>query len=119
MDRIQTRRAFSLVEILVVVAILVIAAAWLLPRYLGGTGLDGKKHKSPIEAAHSVECQTNLMQVRQGINVFKVDSEKAPESMAAMKLPSETTHCPIGHEEYVYDAEKGEVHCPHPGHEGY
>jgi prepilin-type N-terminal cleavage/methylation domain-containing protein len=113
------KRAFSLVELLVVIAVLAIAAAYFLPRYLGGTSLDGKKHKSPIEAAHGVECQSYLLQVRQGINMSKINDEKLPETMAALKLPAEVTHCPVGHEEYVYDPAKGEVHCPHPGHENY
>jgi prepilin-type N-terminal cleavage/methylation domain-containing protein len=110
---------FSLIELLVVVAVLAIAAAFILPRYLGGTGLDGKKTKSPIVAAKGVECQTYLLQVRQGINMAKINEERLPESMAALKLPAEVTHCPVGGEEYTYDPAKAEVHCPHPGHENY
>ena len=115
----KAKQAFSLVELLVVIAVIAIAAAYFLPRYLGGTSLDGKKHNSPISAARSVECQSYLLQVRQGINMSKINEEKLPETIAALKLPDEVTHCPVGHEEYVYDPAKGEVHCPHPGHEGF
>ena len=116
----QTRFGFSLIELLVVIAVIAIAAAYFLPRYLGGTSLDGKKNKSPIAAARSVVCQSNLNQVRQSLSIAKMSEEQTnPADLAALKLPAEVTHCPIGNEAYTYDPAKAEVHCPHPGHEEY
>jgi prepilin-type N-terminal cleavage/methylation domain-containing protein len=116
-----TRHGFSLIEILVVMVLLVVAAAFILPHYLGGKTMDGKKVKSPIAAAHEVECSSDLNQVRHAISMGKMmnENEANPSDMASMKLPREITHCPIGGEEYVYNAQTGEVHCPHPGHERF
>src|SRR5207302_4229572 len=108
--------------IMVVLVSVMVLAAVMLPRYLGGKTADGKIIKSPKSAAQDVVCRTYLNQVRSAIAVAKTmetDSNASPKSLAELKLPAEVTHCAVGGEEYVYSPETGEVHCPHPGHEKY
>jgi len=117
----RAARALSLVEILVVLVILVIAAAIVLPRYLGGTMPDGKKIRAPINLAKDTACRTNLNTVRQGIATLQAgDPEGQPApGLAELRLGSEVTRCPVGGEEYLYDPQTGQVRCPHPGHDNY
>ncbi len=114
-------RAFSLIELLVVMVLLIVAAAFLLPHYLGGTTMGGKKVKSPITRAHEVGCMEYIRQFRAAVSMTKMgqENENSAPDLASMRLPYEITHCPVGNEAYVYNAQTGEVHCPHPGHEGY
>ena len=114
-------RAFSLVELLVVMVLLVVAAAFILPHYLGGKTMSGKTVKSPISASHDVECQEYLRQCRQAISMAKMgnDNEANPASLSEMRELSSISKCPVGGEPYQYDPKTGEVHCPHPGHERY
>ena len=57
-------RAFSLVEILVVLVILCVLAAYLMPHYLSSTkSPGGKVVESPKQRAQSVECINNLQQI--------------------------------------------------------
>lgn len=118
------RRAFSLIEILVVLVLLAVAGAFLLPRYLGGGGAKRADNK-PATVKNKAEdgiCQNYLGQVRQGIYMLKTsDPDGTPvQSLSELKgYPRETLQCPVGKEAYVYDPKTGEVHCPHPGHEKY
>jgi hypothetical protein len=112
----------SLVGMLAAVAVIAIAAAFILPHYLGGSTPDGKTVRAPIAAAHDTECQANLRSVRQSIQVFRTGDtdEKNPGSLDELReLPSSVRRCPVGGEAYVYDPATGSVHCPHPGHETY
>jgi len=114
----QTRRGFSLVEILVVVVILVALAAFLMPRYLSSskTG-DGKNVPSPMQRAHGVECTNNLSQIRQSIAIITGgDEANRPKSLAELRLPNSMLACPVGGEPYQYDPATGQVRCVHPGH---
>ena len=117
----KTARAFSLIEILVVMVLLIVAAAFILPHYLGGRTMDGKTVKSPRTAAHDVECSEYLGQVRMAISMAKIgnENEANPASLSELKETSSIRKCPVGGEEYVYNPQTGEVHCPHPGHERY
>lgn len=114
-------RAFSLVEILVVMVILMVLAAFILPRYLGGRTEDGKKTRAPITMARDTVCQSNIKQVRLAIDTARTSDPdaKPPQSLDELKLGSELTRCEVGHEAYVYDPQAGTVRCPHPGHENY
>lgn len=65
-------------------------------------------------------CRENLNQIRQMIQVKEADADdKPPASIAELGMPDSTTHCPIGHEAYIYDPQTGNVKCPHPGHAKY
>lgn len=114
-------RAFGLIEVLVVVALLLLLAAFLLPRYLGGKTPEGKTVRAPMTAAKDTVCRTNLGTVRQGLETLKAgdpDGQPAP-SLAELRLGSEVTRCAVGGEEYLYDPQTGQVRCPHPGHESF
>lgn len=113
-------RAFTLVEILVVVVIMIVIAAVLFPRIAGNSRTKDGKAATPTARAHDVECISNLRSCRQAIEVAKAgDDTKFPSSLAELKLPSEVTHCVVSKQEYVYNPQTGEVHCPYPGHTSY
>ncbi len=117
-DRLQ--RGFSLIEILVVMAILTILGGITYNYMIGGKTKKGETVKTPYQAGKSTACLMNLQQVRLGITNFKladIDKEKLPESLADLKFPQESLICPDTKQEYVYNKETGEVHCPSPGHE--
>jgi hypothetical protein len=115
-------RAFSLVELLVVAVILVLIGSSLAYFYLGsgGKGKNGEK-KTPISAAKSTVCNSNLKQVRQAIEIAKTGDtdELLPQSLTELKLPSELLRCDVGKEPYQYDSQTGTVRCLHPGHENF
>ncbi len=111
-----------MVGMLVAVAIIAVAAVFILPRLLGGTTPDGKKVKAPITVARDTVCQTNLRSVRQSIEVYRTgDTEsKNPSSLDELReLPQDLRRCPVGGETYQYDPATGSVRCPHSGHESY
>ncbi len=117
------RRAFSLVEMLVVIVIIAILAAFLMPRYLGGKDGAGKKITSPMQKAHSVECQNNLSQIRQAYTMAStLDEEHRPQSLAELRsqgVSDAMTRCPVGKQAYQFDPSTGRARCVHPGHEAY
>jgi prepilin-type N-terminal cleavage/methylation domain-containing protein len=117
------RRAFSLVEILVVVVIMAIIAAVVMPNYLGGGKTkDGKKAPTPMSRAHDTECKSNIGQVRLSIQAYGASDgeERKPASLSELReLPASFHKCPVGNEPYQYDATSGQVKCVHPGHESY
>lgn len=116
------QRGGGMVGMLVAVAIIAIAAAFLLPRYLGGKSPEGKTYRAPIAVARDTVCQANLRSVRQSIEAFRAaDTDgKYPGSLDELKeLPADLRRCPVGGEAYIYDPATGTVRCPHPGHESY
>jgi type II secretory pathway pseudopilin PulG len=120
--RFPLRRAFSLVEILVVVVILMIVAAFLLPKYLkGGKTTAGKVQESPKQRAKLVDCANNLNQIRMAYQMAASASEDEtrPQSLADLKrygLSDAMLQCPVSKVPYQYNPATGEVKCSHPGH---
>jgi prepilin-type N-terminal cleavage/methylation domain-containing protein len=115
----RTKRAFSLVEILVAVVIIGILAAILLPRYLGGgKNAAGQKTASPMQRAKGVDCANNLSQIRLAYQAATIgDEENRPKSLAELKgLSPSMLVCPVGKEPYQFDPATGQVRCVHPGH---
>jgi len=116
------RRAFSLVEVLVVVVILMVLAAFLMPRYLGNARTKNGRAATPLARAHDTECLYNIRSVRQALEVYKTgdpDSKNAQSLTELRELTPEMRQCPVGKVPYRYDPVTGEVHCPYPGHENY
>jgi competence protein ComGC len=111
---------FSLVEILVVVLIIMVLAAFLLPNYLGGKTPEGKTIKSPINRAKGVECGSYLQQVRMAYQMATASDEIRPQSVADLRpygVSDSISKCPVGGEPYQLDPNTGTVRCLHPGHE--
>jgi prepilin-type N-terminal cleavage/methylation domain-containing protein len=116
----RSQRAFSLVEMLVVIVIIAVLAAVLMPRYLGKSGT-GKSAATPMQRAHSVECINNLRQIRQAYTMTTASEDERPATLADLcqryKIPESMSRCPVGKEPYRFDPATGVVKCVHPGHE--
>ena len=119
---------FTLIEILVVCAILVALAAVMIPRITGaGSGSAGAppgKAASPIQRAAGVECQTNLTQIRAALTAYQTNNERYPASLqdlASQGVSAPMLACPVGGAQYAYgyDPAAGRVECRYPGHERY
>lgn len=119
----STRRAFSLVEILVVLVILLILFALFAPRLLGGSkGKNGKPIESPMQRGRSVECINNLSQLRQAYKIATMeDDAPRPQTLKEVgrSFPDSMFRCPVGHQPYQYDPATGRIWCVQPGHETY
>jgi len=121
--------AFGLIGILVAVAIGIALMVYIAPTYIGGgvsvakTAPPGKA-ATPIQRAESVECQTNLQQVRSAISMYQTNNEKMPASLQDLStfgVSGSLTYCPVGgaNYTYAYDPQTGRVGCRYPGHERY
>ncbi len=113
-------RGNTLIEILVVLVILTLLSGIGYQYFIGGKNEKGQKVKTPMQAGKSTACLMNLQQVRQGIQLFKsndIDNEKPPQTLDELKFPRESLICPDSKQPYIYESEKGEVHCATPGHE--
>ena len=124
MSAIRVARAFSLVEMLVVLVIVGVLAAFLLPNYLkGGKTPSGRRIESPIQRGHSVECMNNLQQIRQAHQMASMDEENHPRTLADLRpqgISDRMTRCPVGSVSYVYQPGSQRVAtCPQPGHERF
>lgn len=120
----RSGRGFSLVEMLVVVVILAILAAFLLPRYMSSTKLPGGKTAgSPMQKAKGVECTTNLLQVRQAYTMAtQMGDETRPGSLQDLRTYGVTDSlmkCPVGGTPYRFNPANGQVGCAYPGHERF
>ena len=122
MNRVTGRRAFTLVEILVVVVMLVVLFAIVTPYYLGReTDADGKA-RTPLAKADATVCMSNVRSVRQLIEAAKAGDEDGHPPATLAEVPGVTAEfrkCPVGGEPYVYDPQTGTIYCPHPSHERF
>ena len=112
----------TILEIVVVVAMIVMLAYTLLPRYIGGGTKESGGPAAPIERAKGVDCQNNLQQVRYAITMYQQSSERPPASIADLKssgISGDVTRCPVSGTPYSYDPGQGKVWCTTPGHERY
>lgn len=123
------RRAFSLIEIIVTVALIaLLAGAFMVgPQFLGGqsqnTRPDGKGETIVGRVKYRAKdqvCKNNLSQLRSAIEVATDPVEETkPASLAETRLGSSFMTCPVGGEAYTYDPATGAVACPHEGHAKY
>ena len=115
------KRGFSLVEILVVLAVLAIIVAILAPRYLGSSkGPGGKPIESPIQRGRSAACINNLSQLRGGLQIATLEEDaQRPQTLREVGrgFPEEMFSCPVGKQRYSYDPARGRIWCVQPGHE--
>ena len=105
------KAGFSLVEILIVVAMIAILAGGIYSVYLGKSGKKGEKSHGPIAEAQLTVCTENLRQIRMWIDMTKNGDPdgKFPELLAELKFPQELLICPDGKEPYQYDPTTGQV----------
>lgn len=72
-----------------------------------------------MQKAVSVECQSNLQQIRSAVQIYKEENDAFPATLAETNYPAKVLRCPISREAYIYDPATGEIHCTFPGHEKY
>ncbi|HUV03717.1 MAG TPA: type II secretion system protein [Armatimonadota bacterium] len=112
---------FTLIEILVVIAIIAAAGLFLARGYLGGGA--GDTARAPKERAEAVDCMNNLRQIRSAIEMYQqANAEKPPTSLAALEssgVSSSMTKCSVSGTAYIYDPASGRVSCTTPGHERF
>lgn len=121
----------SLIGLLVCVALLVYLGMQMYPRITGagGGGTAGVqappgKAATPTQRAESVECRSNLSQVRQAITMYQTSNERVPAQLSELGtygVSASILTCPVGGAAYAYgyDARAGRVGCRYPGHERY
>lgn len=122
----RSRKGQTLVATLIVIVIIAMLAVVFMTGSLSGgkssrkDGL-GKTIPGAVKlAARDDVCRSNLGQARLAIQVARSNADDAPPAtLEETKLSKDFLTCPIGKEAYTYDAQTGEVHCPHPGHEKY
>jgi general secretion pathway protein G len=112
-------RGFSLIEILIVAAIILILSAIYLPQLTGGRDpLSGKKHASPVQKAHQVATVSYISQIQQAITMYKADNEdQFPPTLQDLKrygvmdemLIDSATGKPL-----QYNPQTGEITNPMP-----
>ena len=115
---VRSRAGFVLIEIIVVLAIILLLAG----AYFGLSRKGGKQEKSipakSIEKAESVECQSNLSQIRQSVQMDTATGE-APPARIDTGVTASISKCPVSGQPYSYDPQTGKVWCTTPGHERY
>ena len=116
--RSPRRGFFTLIGLLAAMVIMAI----LVVLYLGGPGGGGvpaggmrTTPGAAKESAQSVVCANNLTQLRTAIDIYQGMHGSYPRSLEELETGIELT-CPVGGEPYEYDAQTGQVRCPHPGH---
>ena len=129
--RTMTGRGFTLIATLITVVLILILAVVLFKgsSLFGASATHGKARPDGKGTtvlgqvrydAEDTVCQSNLMQLRQAIQLFEQSNDDhPPSSLADTRLGQEFYACPVGHEPYRYDPATGQVNCVHPGHEKY
>ncbi|HIE52110.1 MAG TPA: type II secretion system protein [Armatimonadetes bacterium] len=116
-------RGQTLVGLLVVIVILLGLAYWFFYPH-GQRGKGGEATPVPqaaMERASGLECKSNLLQIRQAIQMYQMTGQGNPPNLKALNLGvgEEFFRCPVGGEPYQYDPRTGKVRCVHPGHEQF
>ena len=119
------RRAFTLVELLIVIAIIAILAAFLFPAFARSR-----------ESARRTSCTSNLHQIGMAVQIYRIEEKEFPASLAVL-LPASnstnsvskldnssldvTTPVPMspGIDSQACTANGPDSVCPNPGGTGY
>jgi len=114
----------TVIGLLVVGAIIIWLAVQMIPHYTGAgiTEAPPGKAATPVQRAESVECRSNLTQIRSALTSYEVNNEQFPaslEELAAYGVVASMGVCPVGGLPYAYDGRTGQVQCRQPGHERY
>jgi prepilin-type N-terminal cleavage/methylation domain-containing protein len=114
-------RGYSLIEILVVLALVAILVGWLATRYAGrGTTVGGKTVLSPMQKGRAVDCANNLSQIALALQAAAIGAEQPPQDIReALRhgVTESMLRCPESHQPYRYDPATHLLSCPTPGHE--
>ena len=111
------RPGLGLVEVLVVLALLVVLAAFLYPRLAGG-GKDaaGRKAASPKERAEQTAGVSYQQQINQAIALYRMDNDgQNPPDLKALKRYNVTDEMlldPVTKQRLAYDPRTGRVGGP-------
>ena len=103
-----------MVELVVVVAIIALLAGAYLGLNKKGSKEGKSTPKAAMDKAKSVECASNLSQMRALVQMKLADDGKYPDQLEAS--PG-IDRCPISGQPYGYDPHTGRVWCTTPGHE--
>jgi type II secretory pathway pseudopilin PulG len=82
--QLQQRGQGTLIGLLVTMAIIVILAAWLYPRYMKPGGVDGSV-ASPEQDAQDVACGTYYQQIGEAIVSYKDSHGTVPPNLQALR----------------------------------
>jgi hypothetical protein len=110
------------VGLLIVVVIIGGVVAWY---FLWGPGRSRPASPPPVstpgalrEQAKSVECVTQLQQIRQALQMAQTTDGRYPASLTQLQAYGVTPsilYCPASQRPYQYDPSSGRVWCPtHP-----
>jgi hypothetical protein len=118
------RGSLSLIGLLVVLVIgLILVLMFMKPQSKPDKDGAHTTVGRSMNMARETECRSNLAQIRSAITMYRGEHEEAaPASLADVQLGTASpdfVRCPVGKEDYVYDAAAGSIRCPHPGHENY
>ena len=118
------REGQTLVGLLIVALIIIGIIIWFWG-FGGGRSSSPSRSSPPApstihavrRSAESVQCRTNLAQIRQAIVMFQTDSGRNPQSLSELRLPPQMLRCPVSGQPYQYDPRTGRVWCPtHPNY---
>lgn len=124
MSSLFNNKGNSLIGILIVTAIIAVGVLYFAG-LLGNRKVDTMKDYSnsqkatvygqSMDAAKAVECQSNIGQIRQAINMYVQSNGQNPASLQELNLPQSMLVCPVSKKPINYDPQTGRVTCPtHP-----
>ena len=108
------RRAYGLIELLVVVVIIALLALFLVPRLLGGKkDANGKRQLAPKQRAQYAAGSEYIGQINQAISMYRMDNDdRNPAALAELKkygVTDEMLVDPVSKRPLSYNPQTGVV----------